>query len=135
MSDLRTTHRVDADHLTARCDPASLPFESTQDIHPLEAVFGQERAVRGIEFALGMDTLGYNLYASGPDGYGKATIVEAFLRQRAAHMPTPPDWIYVYNFDNPDRPIGIELPASQGRLFAELVQRAVHHAADELQHV
>src|SRR5512138_801626 len=133
MSDLRTRQRVPVERLTALCDPSTLPFQSTQDIHPLEAVFGQERAVRAIEFALGMPALGYNLYASGPDGYGKATIVEAFLRQRAAQMPPPPDWVYVYNFDNPDRPVGIELPPGDGRAFADSVERAVQQAAEELQ--
>ncbi len=135
MNDFRATHRVDAERLTARCDPSSLPFQSTQDIHPLEAVFGQERAVRAIEFALGMDALGYNLYASGLEGMGKATIVESFLRQRAAELPTPPDWVYVYNFDNPDRPVGITLPPGDGRAFAEAVRRTTHSAADELQRV
>ncbi len=50
-------------------------------------------------------------------------------------MPPPPDWIYVYNFDNPDRPIGIELPAGQGRAFADAVQRGVGDASEEIQHV
>lgn len=135
MSDLRTTRRVDVDRLTARCNPADLPFKSTEDIHPLDAVFGQERAVRAIEFALGVNALGYNLYASGPEGIGKATIVEAFLRQRAANLPTPPDWVYVYNFEDPDRPNGVSLPAGEGREFAEAVDHAVHRAADELQRV
>lgn len=134
MSDLRTTRRVEVDRLTARCDPADLPFKSTQDLHPLDAVFGQERAVRAIEFALGVDALGYNLYASGPEGIGKATIVEAFLRQRATNLPTPPDWVYVYNFDDPDRPNGVSLPPGEGREFAEAVDHAVHRAAEELQH-
>ncbi len=85
MSELRTTLRVDVEQLTARCEASDLPFASTRDLHPIEAVFGQERAVRAIEFALGMPGLGYNLYASGPDGYGKATIVEAFLRSPRRH--------------------------------------------------
>ncbi|MGE0134145.1 MAG: Lon protease family protein [Dehalococcoidia bacterium] len=135
MTDLRTTRRVEIERLTARCDPADLPFHSTQDIHPLDAVFGQERAVRAIEFALGLDALGYNLYASGPEGIGKATIVEAFLRQRALSLPTPPDWVYVYNFQDNDRPVGISLPPGEGRAFAEATDRAVHLAADELQRV
>ena len=67
MSDLRTSRLVAADALVAHCDPASLPFQSTAEVHPLEAVFGQERAVRAIEFALGMQGSGYNLYAAGPE--------------------------------------------------------------------
>ena len=132
MSDLRTTLRVTADNLTARLDPAELPFASTDELHPLEAVFGQERAARAIEFALGMAAPGYNLFAAGPDGFGKATIVEAFLRRRAAQLPTPPDWVYVHNFDDPDRPVGVALPAGEGRAFAEAVQEVVPRAVTEL---
>lgn len=132
MPGLRESRRLTLDQVTARCDPADLPFNTTEDLSPLDAVFGQERAVRAIEFALGMDAPGYNLFASGPDGIGKSTIVESFLRRRAAQLPAPPDWIYVRNFTDPDRPIGISLPAGRGRLFAEQVAHAVEAAGREL---
>ncbi|MBM4416288.1 MAG: ATP-dependent protease [Chloroflexi bacterium] len=134
MSDLRTTLRVSAEDLTARLDPAALPFASTEELHPVDGVFGQERAARAIEFALGMAAPGYNLYAAGPDGFGKATIVEAFLRRRARQLPTPPDWVYVHNFEDPDRPVGVSLPAGEGRAFAEAVAEAVGRAVAELRH-
>ncbi|MDA1061943.1 MAG: AAA family ATPase [Chloroflexi bacterium] len=132
MNEWQTALEVDAEALTARCDPASLPFSSTDELHAVEAVFGQERAVRAIEFALGMEAHGYNLYASGPDGIGKTSILESFLRRRAETLPAPPDWIYVHNFEDPDRPLGIALPAGAGRRFAEAVQRTVERAAEEL---
>jgi predicted ATP-dependent protease len=132
MSDLRDTLRVPADSLTAHCDPAELPFATTDELHPLEAVFGQERAARAIEFALGMNAPGYNLFAAGPDGFGKTTIVESFLRRRATQLPTPPDWVYVHNFDDPDRPVGVALPAGEGRAFADAVSQAVPRAIAEL---
>ncbi len=44
----------------------------------MDAVFGQERAVRAIEFALGMDAPGYHLFAAGGDGFGKQTIVSSY---------------------------------------------------------
>jgi len=132
MAELIDSLRLSVEEVTARLDPAELPFTTTDDIHALEGVFGQERATRSIEFALGMTAPGYNLYASGPDGIGKSTIVEGFLRRRAAQMPTPPDWIYVHNFDDPDQPVGIALPAGQGRPFAEAVRRAVESASQEL---
>jgi predicted ATP-dependent protease len=132
MAELIDSLRLSVEEVTARLDPAELPFTTTDDIHALEGVFGQERATRSIEFALGMTAPGYNLYASGPDGIGKSTIVEGFLRRRAAQMPTPPDWIYVHTFDDPDQPVGIALPAGQGRPFAEAVRRAVESASQEL---
>ncbi len=132
MSERRDACEVSAEALTARCDPASLPFESTEELHALDAVFGQERAVRAIEFALGMEARGYNLYASGPDGIGKSSIVESYLRRHAETRPAPPDWVYVHNFEDPDRPDGIALPAGEGRAFAEALRGAVERASSEL---
>ncbi|RLT27069.1 MAG: ATP-binding protein [Chloroflexi bacterium] len=132
MADLRSERRVPADQLTAYCDPASLPFSTTNDLHSLDAVFGQERAVRSIEFALGMRADGYNLYAAGQDGLGKATIVESFLRRRAAQLDPPPDWVYVHNFQAPDRPNAISFPSGEAREFAEAVAQAVRSAGTEL---
>ncbi len=132
MADLHDSLRLGVEDVTARCDPAWLPFETTDELPVLDAVFGQERAVRAIEFALGMEAPGYNLFAAGPDGFGKATIVESFLRRRAAQMPAPSDWIYVHNFEDPDRPVGIALPAGQGRAFASQVSQTVEDAIAEL---
>ncbi|MEX2228036.1 MAG: AAA family ATPase [Dehalococcoidia bacterium] len=131
MPGARETHRLTADEVSAYCEPASLHFKRTDELHTLDAVFGQERAVRAIEFALGMGP-GYNLFAAGPDGIGKSTIVESFLRRRAGHMPAPPDWLYVHNFTDPDRPIGISMAAGTGRAFAAAVELAVTGTAREL---
>ena len=132
MSNVRERVEVAAEALVGECDPADLPFETTDELPAIEAIFGQERAVRAIEFALGMESRGYNLYASGPDGIGKSTIVESFLRRRAEQMPAPPDRVYVHNFVDPDRPVGIQLPAGEGHRFAEAVEQTVESAAREL---
>ena len=47
-------------------------------------------------------------------------------------MPPPPDWVYVHNFVDPDRPVSIQLPAGQGRIFTAAVKRAVEAASREL---
>ncbi len=129
---LRDEQRLSVDDVTGTVDEGWLPFESTTDVPLLEAVFGQERAVRAIEFALGMPTRGYNLYAAGPDGFGKSTIVETFLRRRAAASPPPPDWVYVHNFADANQPVGIAMPPGTGHTFADGVRRAVESAAREI---
>ncbi len=135
MPDLRDSLRLTADQVTAACDLSWLHFNTTEDLPVLEAVFGQERAVRAIEFALGMSAPGYNLFASGPDGFGKTTIVESFLRRRAAQMPAPLDWVYVHNFNDPDRPVAISLAPGNAHAFALAVERAVEAAGRELSSV
>ena len=132
MPDLRDALRLTADQVTAPCDLAWLGFTTTADLPVLDAVLGQERAVRAIEFALGMSAPGYNLFASGPDGFGKTTIVESFLRRRAAQLPAPLDWVYVHNFTDADRPIAISLSPGTAHAFAGAVERVVEAAGREL---
>ncbi|PKN79307.1 MAG: ATP-dependent protease [Chloroflexi bacterium HGW-Chloroflexi-9] len=132
MAGLRETNRLSLAEVTAGCDPEWLAFATTEELTTLDAVFGQERAVRAIEFALGMDAHGYNLFAAGPDGYGKSTIVETFLRRRASGRPAPMDWVYVFNFNDPDRPAAISLPPGQGHVFAEAVRHAVETGTREI---
>ena len=66
---LRDALQLSAAQATAAFDLDWLPFETTDALPVLDAVFGQERAVRAIEFSLGMDAPGYHLFASGPDGF------------------------------------------------------------------
>ena len=132
MPGLRDELQLTAADVTATVPADWLPFETTEAVPLLDAVFGQERAVRAIEFALGMKAPGYNLFASGPDGFGKATIAETFLRRRAASAPPPPDWVFVHNFADTDRPQAISLPAGRGHTFANSVKHALDTARREI---
>lgn len=129
---LRDSLQLTAEQATATCDLAWLPFETTDALPVLDAVFGQERAVRAIEFALGMDAPGYHLFASGPDGFGKQTIVTSFLRRRAQARPPALDWVYVHNFARPDYPQAISLPPGEGPRFARAMENAVAAAARDI---
>lgn len=129
---LRDTLRLTAAQATATFDLNWLPFETTDALPVLDAVFGQERAVRAIEFSLGMDAPGYHLFASGPDGFGKQTIVTSFLRRRAQAAQPPMDWVYVHNFSRPDHPQAISLPPGEGARFARAIEEAVAAAAREI---
>src|SRR6186713_664976 len=121
MTDFRADHDLPYQSLVGTCDPETLPFKTTAELTPLTDVLGQERALRSIDFALGMERSGYNLYAAGADGLGKSTIVEGLLRGRAASMAAPQDWVYVANFEDPDRPMAISFPAGAARRFASAV--------------
>ncbi len=102
---------LDLDALYTRCDPALLDFETTADLDDGIDIVGQSRAVESVQFAVGMTHEGYNLFALGPAGTGKQFIVEHFLNQEAARKPIPPDICYVNNFEEPNRPTLLQLPA------------------------
>lgn len=106
---------------------AALGFNSTADLERLDAIIGQERATHAIEFGIDIPSYGYHIFAMGPVGAGKMTTVQRFLEQRAHARPTPPDWCYVNNLANPDRPEAIALPPGKATIFRkqmeDLVQR------------
>lgn len=116
--DIQTRARVAPEQLRRRLDPNSLPFNSTAEVAPLTGTIGQPRAVDAIEFGLEIDTRGYNLFLSGSPGSGRESTVLDYLSDLATKHPTPPDWIYVHNFVDPDQPHAIDLPAGQGARFA-----------------
>ncbi|MCK9494077.1 MAG: AAA family ATPase [Dehalococcoidia bacterium] len=132
MAGLRDDLQLSVAEVTATIPEDWLPFETSDEVPIFDAVFGQERAVRAIEFALGMNAPGYNLFASGPDGFGKSTIVQMFLRRRAQGAAPPLDWVYVHNFEDPDRPQAMSLPPGRAHAFATSVRHTVDSARREL---
>jgi lon-related putative ATP-dependent protease len=100
--------------LYRQCDPASLGFETTSEIKDDVNSVGQERAASAIDFGMNIAHPGYNIFVLGPTGMGKREIVKQFFEKKAKDDPTPPDWVYVNDFKNPDQPDVIELPAGKG---------------------
>jgi len=112
-----------ADQLYAECDAARLGFKTTEELADLEQVIGQDRAVEAIEFGIGIRQDGFNLYALGPSRSGKRSLVAGFIERKAADEPAPPDWCYVNNFNDPQKPVALSLPSGKGVVFqSDMVQ-------------
>ena len=105
--------------LAPRVDAAGLGFADTGALAPLEETIGHERAVEAMEFGLRMPSAGFNIYVSGPVGTGKSTLVRDMVTRLARAGPTPPDWCYVNNFQDPSRPRCLSFPPGQGRVFRQ----------------
>ena len=106
-------------------DPDSFSFETTGDLPASSHIIGQPRGTRAIEFGIGIESQGYNIYVLGNTGTGRTTAIERFLQERTRHRPTPEDWIYVHNFTTPHEPRAIELPAGEGAVFRERMERLI----------
>ena len=106
-----------ANMLRKECDPSSLNFASTAELEPLEDIIGQERAVRAMKFGLKIDTRGYNIFMSGMTGTGKTSYAVNCVKKIAKDEKVPDDWCYIYNFENPNQPKAINLPAGLGKVF------------------
>ncbi|MBT5941819.1 MAG: AAA family ATPase, partial [Rhodospirillaceae bacterium] len=105
--------------LYTHCDPSQFDFKSTASLEPLTEFIGQDRAVESVRFAIGMDHEGYNLFAFGPQGTGKSSLVREFLCVKSADQPVPDDWCYIHNFSEPHKPRALRLPPGRGRSLAQ----------------
>lgn len=106
-------------NLAKKCNPSVFKFESTAEIKPLQGIIGQDRAVRSLAFGLDLEQEGYNIYLSGPFGTGKTTLARFMLEEKAKQRKAPSDWVYVNNFQDPECPRALELPAGTGRSFQQ----------------
>lgn len=105
--------------LYRKCDPQQLGFETTAEIDEEVNIVGQERASSAINLGMNISHPGYNIFVLGPTGMGKREIIQNFFKEKAANDTTPPDWIYVYDFNTPDQPEAIELPPGKGSGYAK----------------
>ena len=120
------------DKLRLVCDASQFEFATTADLMPRTTIIGQPRGTRAIEFGMGIQSHGYNIYALGQMGTGRATALERFLQNHAVNMPRPSDWVYVHNFETPHQPRALELAAGEGKLFQERMGRLLADLQNEL---
>src|SRR5262245_28010504 len=118
--------------LRRRLDPAWLDFESTAEVEPLQGTIGHPRAVEAVAFGLEIETFGYNLFVAGAPGSGREGTLRDYLERVAAARDAPDDWVYVHNFDDPDRPRALRLPAGRGSELAADMRRLVEVATHEI---
>lgn len=109
--------------LYKRCDIDAFSFATTDDLEELKEFIGQERANQAIDLAISMRHHGYNMFALGPSGTGKLSLVRQRVEQRAASEAPPHDWCYVNNFEQPSKPRALRLPPGVGKRLRNDMQR------------
>jgi lon-related putative ATP-dependent protease len=112
-------------------DPASLGFKTTDELVPVTGLIGQDRALKAIQFGIDIRSHDFNMFVLGPPASGKSTAVKAHLGPKAAEAPAPPEWVYVNNFEAPNRPKALKLPNGRAKALA----KGMVAALDELRTV
>jgi ATP-dependent Lon protease len=122
--------RVPPNELAVEINPAELGFQTTDELPELDDLVGQARAKRALEIGLSIRQRGYNIFVSGLKETGRKELARNLLAGGAASEPTPADWVYVHNFDEPDSPLALKLGSGMGtRLratMADIVSRLRH---------
>lgn len=120
--------------LRTACDPATIPGNDSRDIPDDPDVLArtQPRAHAALMMALAIKNREYNVYLAGDPHLGRTYFARRFLDPAAAAAPTPPDLAYVHNFEDPDRPRCISLPAGLGKKLKAALAKAVAGVKDDL---
>lgn len=100
-------------------DPAKIHFATTDEVTDLPAFIEQKRVIEAINFGIGIKNQGYNMFVMGPIGLNKPSIIRAILSEYAVKQKPPPDWCYIHNFEYPEKPIAIKLPAGLGTVLQQ----------------
>ncbi|NDV18824.1 AAA family ATPase [Pseudodesulfovibrio sp. JC047] len=119
--------------LRATLDPTRIPYETSEDI-PNKNVYPklQPRAIQALSLALEISGNEHNLYVSGEPNMGRTYFVKSFLKPTAEKRNPPCDWVYLYNFEDSDRPIAVSLPAGMGRKLKVAQHKAMTHIRQEI---
>lgn len=117
---------LSATRLRARLDPARVPYADSTRL-PRRSRFDafQPRAVQALELSLAIDAGEFNVFVAGDPNTGRTHFVLEYLQPRAAKAPAPSDWLYLHNFDDPDRPTAVSLPPGMGRKFKIALTKAI----------
>lgn len=108
-----------------RCDPATLPFETTAELDPASGDLGQERALRALRMGVELTAPGYNLFVCGLSGTSRGGTIVRMIEEMKLETEPAPDRCYVNSFKNVDRPRLLTLPRGQANAFKKEVESGV----------
>jgi len=116
---------LDYTQVRRTCPKDMLICDNTSEVEPLKEIIGQARAVQALQLGLDIQEEGFNIYVAGLPGTGKKTAIMTFLENKAKTMPVPPDWCYVYNFEDSTKPNALKLPAGKGVKFVRDMEKFI----------
>ncbi|MEE0866345.1 MAG: ATP-binding protein [Clostridia bacterium] len=130
---MKNKNELNYKDLKMTCNPEVFDFESTQELSSIQEGIGQDRGIKALEFGLQVNVKGYNLYLEGPSGVGKTMYTKNYLNKIASKQRVPHDWCYIYNFQNPNEPIAVDLPAGQGKEFKDSMDGFIKEIRKDIQ--
>ncbi|HHZ04830.1 MAG TPA: AAA family ATPase [Acetomicrobium hydrogeniformans] len=107
-------------------------FSTTAELVSDKRLIGQERAAKAVSFGLSLNKKGFNIFVVGNPGSGRMTYAMRQIEAKAKKLPAPDDWLYMHNFENPSSPIAINMPAGQGKRFAQTMTEVIEELKSTL---
>ncbi|MEM7059937.1 MAG: AAA family ATPase [Pseudomonadota bacterium] len=132
MQPPKAAQALTPEHLRRTCDPSTIKMPKTADIEMSQELIGQNRAINAIELAVSSHHRDFNVFVQGKPGSGRHSAIQRSLDQHAQNCAVPDDWVYVNNFDMPDRPRALRLPPGVGLELKHAMESLVDDLANDI---
>lgn len=130
---MKKIQALTADKLYASFDSGKIVWNSAKEISKsLTKNTLQTRAVNALTLAINIKDNGYNVYLAGENDLGRAYMLSQFLSPIAQKQETPPDLLYINNFENSDNPILLKVLAGQGKILKTELAKILQQIKKEL---
>jgi ATP-dependent Lon protease len=123
---------VPIENLRWRLDPASLSFDTTDELQALTDIIGQDRGVAAFRFGIQVEKPGYNVFVTGAAGSGRMATVRKLLSEMSQKDRVPEDLCFVRNFRDPETPLLLRFPGGQGGAFKKDIKFLVDSLKKEI---
>lgn len=117
--------------LSAPVKAEDFTFSTSAELHGTNWI-GQDRALGALRMAAEMRHSDFNAFVLGNPGSGRRRMTRAILAEAAMNRPRPADWVYVNNFDAPDKPVAIELPPGMATKFRKAMEELIDELANDI---
>ena len=111
-------------------DLSAFQITLSDELPATNSIIGQDRAKKAIEFGLGVQAPGYNLYLMGEQATGRHTLVRQLVEKQSAHSKVPDDCVYLNNFSDERFPIALKLQAGQAKTLVQDIQMLLEDVLD-----
>lgn len=125
MKTVNNFYELKPEDLRWTCPLDKIPVATTDECQACEDIIGQEQALKSIRTGLEIKSRGYNIFITGMVGTGRTTTIKKFLEKIRTREETPEDLLYVNNFEKPEEPLLLTLPAGQGRILKDSLEKLV----------
>ena len=113
----------------------NLNFKTTNDISEYNGIVGQKNALDTVKKAMQIPYKGFNLFVCGQVGMGKTPYVLSIINELAKQKKAPDDICYIHNFESPNEPVAVSLPAGRGREFAEDMNKFLNSFKSDISNI
>ncbi|MCL2825601.1 MAG: AAA family ATPase, partial [Polyangiaceae bacterium] len=130
---MRSSHEVPAEQVTLRGDPDLL--SESLEITPHRIGLLPSRTQKALDIGLSIKNPGFDVYVACDEElmFDKDIVLAATAA--AQSLPCPNDVVFVHDFDRPEAPKPLVLPAGRGRELATEVDKVIDDLSAQLLHV